>query len=139
MIYSYDELFGADGPKIDILLRSRDGRKMTFIQRMFLPDGLRQGEAAHILMNFAYEVSRFYGIVVYMFAKDHAPPHCHAKYGENFGLIDIRNGELFEGYLPRRALRIVQDWAELYAKELMDNWNESQKDNPNFRKIPPIK
>ena len=54
MIYSYDELFGSDSPKIDILLRSRDGRKLTFLQRMFLPDGLRQSEAAHIIMNFAY-------------------------------------------------------------------------------------
>ncbi len=53
------------------------------------------------------ELSRFYGIVIYMFAKDHLPPHCHVKYAEFRGLIDIRTGEIIEGYLPRRALRLV--------------------------------
>lgn len=84
------------------------------------------------------EVSRFYGIVIYMFAKDHAPPHCHAKYGENFGLIDIRSGELLEGHLPRRALRLIQDWVEINEEALLTNWQEGQKDNPNFRKISPL-
>jgi hypothetical protein len=59
-------------------------------------------------------VSRFYDIVVYMFAKDHAPPHCHAKYGEYVGLIDIRTGEMFEGNLPRRALRLLQGCEAIY-------------------------
>jgi Domain of unknown function (DUF4160) len=26
------------------------------------------------------EISRFYGIIIYMYFKDHAPPHFHAKY-----------------------------------------------------------
>jgi hypothetical protein len=39
------------------------------------------------------ELSRFYGIVIYMFAKNHLPPHFHAKYGEHIGVIDIRTGE----------------------------------------------
>lgn len=29
------------------------------------------------------ELSRFYGIIIYMSAKDHSPPHFHAKYGEH--------------------------------------------------------
>ena len=40
------------------------------------------------------ELSRFYGIIIYMFAKDHNPPHFHVKYGEFIGIIDIRTGEL---------------------------------------------
>jgi len=85
------------------------------------------------------ELSRFYGIVIYMFAKDHLPPHCHAKYGEHIGLIDIESGEIFAGFLPRRALRLVQDWVELYRTELRRNWEEGQKDNPSLKKIPPLR
>ncbi len=88
--------------------------------------------------NFMPELSRFYGIVIYMFAKDHPPPHCHAKYGEHVGLINIRTGEMIKGNLPRRALRLLQDWVELHENELMKNWNESQKDNPAFQKIKPL-
>lgn len=84
------------------------------------------------------ELSRFYGIIIYMFAKDHNPPHFHAKYGEFVGIIDIRTGEIIEGALPRRALRLVQDWAELHKEELMINWKSAQSDNPTFKRIEPL-
>ncbi|GEM_PF-371993 len=71
------------------------------------------------------ELSRFYGVVIYMFAKDHLPPHCHAKYGEYIGLVNIRTGEMIEGNLPRISLRLVQDWIELHADELMANWQDN--------------
>jgi hypothetical protein len=61
-IYPYEELFGSESPKLDIMLRSRDGRKLTFFQHMFLPDGLRQCDVSHIMMNFAYEVKSALGI-----------------------------------------------------------------------------
>ncbi len=84
------------------------------------------------------EISRFYGIIIYIFAKDHPPPHFHAKYNEYKALINIKSGDIIEGKLPRRALRLVQDWAELHQAELMQNWNEGQTDNPEFRKIMPL-
>lgn len=31
------------------------------------------------------EVSRFFGIVIFMNYNDHLPPHFHAKYQEQFG------------------------------------------------------
>jgi hypothetical protein len=84
------------------------------------------------------ELSRFYGIIIYMFAKDHNPPHFHAKYGDHMGIIDIQKSELIEGELPRRALRLVQDWAELHKDELLLNWETAQSDNPEFRRIEPL-
>ncbi len=73
-----------------------------------------------------------------MFAKDHNPPHFHAKYGEHIGIFDIKNGKLLEGELPRRALRLVEDWTELYKEELMINWESAQSDNPEFKCIKPL-
>lgn len=84
------------------------------------------------------EISRFYGIIIYMFAKDHNPPHFHAKYGDQIGVINIKTAEIIEGELPRRALRLVQDWAELHKTELLENWNSAQSDNPEFKKIEPL-
>jgi hypothetical protein len=85
------------------------------------------------------ELSRFYGIVIYLFVKDHAPPHCHVKYGEYLGLMNIETGEMLEGNLPRRALRLVQDWIELHKDELVKNWEEAQTDHPNITKIAPLR
>lgn len=97
-----------------------------------------------MLINFCIicdtpEICRFYGIIIYMFVKDHAPPHFHAKYAEYRALINIDTGELIDGSLPRRALRLVQDWTELHREELNKNWIESQKDNPEIIKIDPLK
>lgn len=84
------------------------------------------------------EISRFFGIIIAMYAKDHIPPHFHAKYGDYLGLFSIESGEMIEGNMPRRAIRLVQDWAELHREELMHNWNQSQLDNPKLKKINPL-
>ncbi len=57
------------------------------------------------------EISRFYGIVIKMFFKDHNPPHFHAEYGDNEALIDIRTLDMLEGELPKRARVLVSEWA----------------------------
>ncbi len=46
---------------------------------------------------------------------------------------------MIEGNIPRRAIRLIQDWAELHTNELQQNWQESQKENPAFKKITPLK
>lgn len=84
------------------------------------------------------EISRFFGIIIAMYHKDHFPPHFHARYGDFVAIFDIISGEIIEGSMPRRAIRLVQDWAELHKNELINNWNESQKDNPEFSKIDPL-
>lgn len=84
------------------------------------------------------EISRFYGIVIAMFAKDHLPPHFHARYGEYRALIDIVTGEIVQGELPSRAIKLIRDWREMHTEELLKNWHESQKDNPVINKINPL-
>lgn len=72
-------------------------------------------------------ISVFYGIVIQMFWNEHAPPHFHALYGEYEALIDIRGFEVLRGRLPRRALKLVLEWAELHQSELMEDWELCSK------------
>jgi len=58
------------------------------------------------------EISRFLGVVIGMFYKDHNPPHFHAYYGDNAAAIAIQDGAVLWGHLPRRALGHVQEWRE---------------------------
>lgn len=67
-------------------------------------------------------ISMFYGIVIQMFYRDHAPPHFHVRYGEYKAVIEVRKLTLIEGRLPRRALQLALDWAELHQAELMEDW-----------------
>lgn len=68
-------------------------------------------------------ISAFYGIVIKMFFNDHVPPHFHAEYSEFQATVDIHNLQVLEGQLPRRALNLVLDWAELHREELLQDWN----------------
>jgi hypothetical protein len=72
-------------------------------------------------------ISRFFGIIIRMFFNEHAPPHFHAEYGEYRAVINTRTLEVMEGRLPRRALDLVLDWAELHREELMRDWDLCQQ------------
>ena len=84
------------------------------------------------------EISRFYGIIIRMYAQDHPPSHFHADYGGQMAQIDIQTADILEGSLPRRALRLVQDWTELHRQELLENFTGLQLDTPRYRKIEPL-
>lgn len=52
-------------------------------------------------------ISSFFGLVIQMFWREHAPPHFHAVYAEYEAEIDIRTLTVLRGQLPRRALAMV--------------------------------
>jgi hypothetical protein len=72
-------------------------------------------------------ISRFFGIIIRMFFNEHAPPHFHAEYAEHQVIIEIKTLNVIEGKLPRRALELVLDWAELHQDALMVDWNLCQQ------------
>lgn len=67
-------------------------------------------------------LSTFYGIVVYLYWSDHPPPHFHAEYGGHQALIGIEDARVIAGSLPRRALRLTQEWQALRREELLGAW-----------------
>jgi hypothetical protein len=83
------------------------------------------------------EISRFLGIVIYMYFNDHDPPHFHAKYNEFRGKVTIDDLRVIEGKLPRRVLALLLEWANEHRTELMANWN-SLRDTGKYQKIKPL-
>ncbi len=84
------------------------------------------------------EISRFYGIIIRMFFFDHLPAHFHAEYGDFKAQVNILTGDVIEGKLPRRALRLIQDWSELHRDELMENYKATQEQGGIIKKIKPL-
>ena len=82
------------------------------------------------------EISRFLGIVIGMYIREHYPAHFHAEYGEYEITIDIETG-VVTGKFPRRALAAVIDWYLLHKDELMDNWYAAMDRKP-LSKIEPL-
>ena len=71
------------------------------------------------------EISRFFGIVIRMFAEAGGPhhhPHFHAYYQDEVAVFGVDPIEIIDGTLPRRQTRLVQAWAELHQEELRADW-----------------
>ncbi|MFY7890154.1 MAG: DUF4160 domain-containing protein [Spirosomataceae bacterium] len=82
------------------------------------------------------QISRFFGIIIFMFYDDHNPPHFHAQYGDLKAVIAIKDFALLEGKLPAKTLGLVIEWAVLHQEELMNNWNLMQESKPMLKIAP---
>ena len=81
------------------------------------------------------ELSRFFGIIIRMFAEPDAPhhrPHFHAYYQEDVAIYSLDPLELIGGNLPTRQRRLVEAWAELHRDELAVNWKLLQEGRRPF-------
>jgi hypothetical protein len=83
------------------------------------------------------EISRFLGIIIVIYYNDHPPPHFHAKYGSETGVFSIVDLKLMEGYLPKRVISLVLEWAFEHRDELIEDWELSLAKEP-LRKIQPL-
>lgn len=86
------------------------------------------------------ELSRFYGIVIQMYSRDHArrhAPHVHAIYAENTASYNFA-GEVLDGELPARAHKIVKAWIKQHKMELTEAWANLGAGKPT-KQIPPMK
>ncbi len=79
------------------------------------------------------EISRFLGIVIYMYFSEHNPPHFHVEYNEYKAIVEIQSLNVLAGHLPSKVRGLVEEWAELHQKELLAIWNSKE-----FHKIKPL-
>ncbi len=75
------------------------------------------------------EICNFLGISIYMYYRDHGPPHFHAVYGEFEITVEIDSG-IVSGRFPRRALGLVLEWWLLHKPELLTNWELAEQKLP---------
>jgi hypothetical protein len=86
-------------------------------------------------------ISMFYGIIIQMFFMDnkrHKRPHIHVRYQDFEMALSIPEGEVLEGKLPGKKLRLVQAWIEIHRDELMADWELASQGQSVF-KIDPLK
>ena len=87
------------------------------------------------------EISRFFGIIIRMYAEPNAPhhrPHFHAYYQGDVGVYAIDTIELIAGQLPRRQQRLIEAWIELHHEEWLSDWERLQAGRVPF-KIDPLR
>lgn len=75
-------------------------------------------------------ISAFYGIVIYMYIRDHGPPHLHAWAADQRAVIDIRTGSITHGSLKTRQAALVRAWVEIHRQELVAAWDRASHGDP---------
>jgi len=75
-------------------------------------------------------ISRFHGITIQMFFKEHGVPHFHARHGGRVAVFRVEPVEVMRGGLSPRAHRLVREWASLHHVELMRNWELARSGKP---------
>jgi len=82
------------------------------------------------------EISRFFGIVIAMYHREHEPAHFHARYGGRKVTVRIADGHV-EGKFSPQAKALVQEWWNLHREELAENWRLA-KERRDLTPIPPL-
>lgn len=71
--------------------------------------------------------SSFDGIRIYLYPRDHSPPHFHVYYAEYEALINIRTLEIMVGDLLTKQLKRVIKWAIIVQDELLNEFIRLQQ------------
>lgn len=83
-------------------------------------------------------ISMFYGIIIRMYNNgEHNPPHFHATYQEYNAIFNM-DGELTDGEMPKKQLKLISAWAEIHRDELLANWELAMNEQPLY-KIDPLR
>lgn len=69
-------------------------------------------------------------------AENHKP-HVHCIYG-NDEIIIALDGEILEGDIPKRKLKLVEAWLTLHEDELYANW-KLLSDGDGYFKVEPLR
>lgn len=86
-------------------------------------------------------ISMFYGIIIYMYFFDdkrHHAPHVHAEYAEYKAVLSIETGDILDGSLPKKQLKMVQAWIAIHEDDLLADWKLAIQGQELFR-IDPLK
>lgn len=84
------------------------------------------------------KICEFFGIAIYVYYREHEPPHFHALYAGDEVLVDIVTLTILRGKLPPRAMGLLIEWATQHRGELKKVWGRAVK-HQSLGKIDPLK
>jgi len=66
------------------------------------------------------------GLLIYIYAFDHNPPHIHVRSGDGEFTITIKD-RVVDGEASIKSLRLVNQFIDEHEEELMDIWDKAQR------------
>ena len=84
------------------------------------------------------KISEFFGISIYIYYREHSPPHFHAFYAGSQASVSIQGLAVLAGSLPPRAMGLVVEWASQHLDDLQRVWEQAARREPLGR-IEPLR
>lgn len=66
------------------------------------------------------------GLMIYIYAFDHNPPHIHVRSGTDNFSITLAD-RIIEGKARSKTVKIINEFIDEHESELMDVWNRAQR------------
>lgn len=66
------------------------------------------------------------GIMIYIYAFDHNPPHLHVRSADGEFTVTIKD-RIVEGMAKVKTIRIVNEFMDNHYDEIMEIWDKAQK------------
>ena len=66
------------------------------------------------------------GILIYIYAFDHNPPHIHVRCGNREFTITIKD-RIVEGKAKAKTIQLVNEFIDKYENEIMVIWEKAQR------------
>ena len=66
------------------------------------------------------------GILIYIYAFDHNPPHIHVRSGTDDFSINIKK-RVIEGVARSKTVAIINQFMDEHEDELMELWDKAQR------------
>ena len=66
------------------------------------------------------------GLLIYIYAFDHNPPHIHVRSGNGEFTITIKD-RVVDGDASIKALKLVNQFIDEHEEEIMEIWDKAQK------------
>lgn len=103
----------------------------TFIEKSEEKDCFFQKKALSLHHNYIKTrnmgaVYVIQGILIYIYAFDHNPPHIHVRSGEGTFTITIKD-RIVEGRAKSKTIRLINDFIDEHEDEIMELWGKAQR------------
>lgn len=82
-------------------------------------------------------ISKFFGIIIYLYTQDHNPPHFHAIYNDEEILVSIIDLRILQWNMKPKALWLIMERARLNQDKLMEDRNLMTEEQ-ELKQIPPL-
>lgn len=66
------------------------------------------------------------GLLIYIYAYDHNPPHVHVRSGSEKFTISIKE-RIVEGRAKSKSIALINEFLDSHEDEVMQLWNKAQR------------